>query len=138
MTSIASYINDAWNAAPNTNTVGYLQYGSGTGSLVSLGLDPPSDVPDLDDSITSNDDTSTDESSLNPATMYLRHDLEPADVKLEIKVPDPKEFSPEDDFGHFADHYADTHMAVEDNANWGPVEPLIEMPSLESQQMHEL
>ena len=48
MKPIGNFADDAWNAAPTTNTLSYLDYGSGTGSLVAVGLEPDADGPVAD------------------------------------------------------------------------------------------
>ena len=110
----------------------YLEEGSGTGSLVGADL-VHSDLGLVDNYI-----SSSSESSVNPADSYLDHELKPADIALTAKIPDPDELAFSTQHGHFADHLCDTHLAVEDVANWGPAEELPEMPSVESQKMHEL
>ena len=107
----------------------YLEEGSGVGSLVGADLNH--------DDLGMNNSYSSD-SSVNPAEAYLDHDLKPADIALAVTLPDPDELAFSTQHGHFADHLCDTHLAVEDVANWGPVETLPEMPSLESQRMHAL
>ena len=110
----------------------YLEEGSGSGELVGAALNH------ADLGLTDNYSSASDTSSTNPADSYLDHDLTPANVALEVKVPDPDELAFSTQHGHFADHLCDTHLAVEDVANWGPTEELPEMPSLESQKMHAL
>ena len=51
MKPIGNFAGDAWNAAPTTNTLAYLEYGSGTGSLVAVGLEPGADGPIADDGV---------------------------------------------------------------------------------------
>ena len=51
MKPIGNFAGDAWNAAPTTNTLAYLEYGPGTGSLVAVGLEPNSDGPVADDGV---------------------------------------------------------------------------------------
>ena len=106
----------------------YLEFGSGTGSPVGDGLAVDGIRADyVEDSLT------------NPAESYLRHDLTLADVALAVDVPDPEDLTEALHHGHFADHYTETHQAVEDRANWGPaIETEDEMPSTEAQYMHEL
>ena len=50
-TDIGNFADDAWNAAPTTNTLVYLEYGSGSGSLVAVGLEPGADGPVADDGV---------------------------------------------------------------------------------------
>ena len=138
MSPIGGFTGDAWNAAPTTNTPAYLEYGSGTGSLDILGLEPGADGP-LVESI----DESDSGSSVNPAVMYHNHNMEEINCAFEAKIPDLTELCHSKHHGHFADHYADTHVAVEDNANWGRNQEMdsdkksVEMPTLEAQHMHE-
>lgn len=75
--------------------------------------------------------------------VYRDHDLELRDCDVEAKIPDLTELFHSRHHGHFADHYADSHVAAEDNSNWGwtheadsAAKP-VEMPSLDAQQMHE-
>ena len=106
----------------------YLEFGSGTGSLVDDGIEP--------DGIRA---AYADDATTNPAETYLRHDLTLANVAIDVVVPDPEELAESDHHGHFADHYTHTHRPVEDIGNWGPaIDHEDEMPTLEAQQMHEL
>ena len=89
----------------------YLEDGSGTGSFVGAELNP-------DDICVKNDYSS--ESSVNPADQYLTHDLTVSDMPTEPIVPDPADLAEYATYGHFADHYANTHLAVEDTGGWGP------------------
>ena len=106
----------------------YLEFGSGTGSLVDDGLTPDGIRAEY-----------VDDSLVNPAESYLRHDLTPANVALAVHVPDPEDLTEALHHGHFADHYTETHLAVEDRGNWGPaIDHEDELPSLEAQHMHDL
>ena len=108
----------------------YLEFGSGTGSLVDDGL--------ATDGIRA---AYVDDSEVNPAESYLRHDMTLANVALAVHVPDPEDLTEALHHGHFADHYTDTHEAIEDRGNWGPAdlhEDEEELPSMEAQHMHDL
>ena len=108
--------------------MGYLEFGSGTGSLVDDGLGTDGIRAEY-----------VEDSLVNPAESYLRHDLTLANVALAANVPDPEDLTEALHHGHFADHYTETHQAVEDRANWGPaVDYDDEMPSTEAQHMLEL
>ena len=129
------------NGGYNTNTVAYLHEGSGTGSLVGLGLD--ADVM-IDEVFTDTDVTS--ESSENPARQYLTHDMKYADVAISAVVPDPDEVVALARYGHFADYYATSHVRIEETGGWGPaydsypkshVDKDEEMPTSEAQEMYE-
>ena len=89
----------------------YLEDGSGTGSFVGAELNP--------DDICVNNDYSS-ESSVNPADQYLAHDLTITDMPESPVLPDPADLAEYATYGHFADHYARTHLAVEETGGWGP------------------
>ena len=106
----------------------YLEFGSGTGSVVDAGLDTDGIRAEY-----------VNDATLNPAESYLRHDLSLANVAVDVVVPDPEELAESDHHGHFADHYTHTHRPVEDVGNWGPaIDSDDEMPTMEAHQMHEL
>lgn len=126
------------NGGYNTNTVGYLDDGSGTGSLVALGLER--DGLELDDT------DYTSESSVNPAGQYLTHDMKYADVAVSAVVPDPDDLVAFARYGHFADYYATSHVPVEETGGWGAVPESCprshvdrdeDMPTPEAQEMFE-
>ena len=109
----------------------YLEDGSGTGSFVGADLDP-------DDIVVDNDYSSA--SSVNPADQYLTHDLTVSDMPTEPIIPDPADLAEYATYGHFADHYANTHLAVEDTGGWGSAvsEDDSESNDVEARAMHEL
>ena len=109
----------------------YLEDGSGTGSFVGAELNP-------DDLRVGSDYSS--ESSINPADQYLTHDLTVSDMPTEEVIPDPADLAEYATYGHFADHYAATHCAVEETGGWGPAVSDDEQGSndAEARVMHDL
>ena len=82
----------------------------------------------------------TSDESVNPAVQYLRHDLQLADVALNVTVPDADELYASSRYGHFADHLAHEHVAAEDAIPWDYIRPGddSDTPSDEAQAMHKL
>ena len=125
------------NGGYNTNTVAYLEEGSGTGSLIALGLERDEAMDDTD---------YTSESSVNPAGQYLTHDMKYADVAVSAIVPDPDDLVAFARYGHFADYYANSHVPVEEVGGWGTIPTSCppshvdkdeEMPTPEAQEMYD-
>ena len=112
MSNLGAYTGVAVNAGRNTNTMPYLEEGSGTGSFVGAELDP--------NEISVNNYTSDSDSSVNPAEQYLSHDLTVTNMPTEPVNPDPADLAEYATYGHFADHFARTHCAVEETGGWGP------------------
>ena len=111
----------------------YLQEGSGTGSLDSLGLI-------FEDYRDTSDDYVSD-ASTNPAQQYLTHDMKYADVAVAATLPDPEDLAAFAKYGHFADFHATSHVGVEDTGGWGSTRestiPDADMPTPEAQEMYE-
>ena len=94
----------------------YLEEGSGTGSLVGA------DLNHHDVCLRDNYTSGSSVSSFNPAGQYLSHDLTVTDIPTESVAPDPADLAEFATYGHFADHYANTHCAVEETGGWGPAD----------------
>ena len=106
----------------------YLEEGSGTGSLVGAELDPN----DLYETDYTSDDADSDAPSSS-------HQVHWCDQAINEVVPDELELADARYHGHFADHYAATHIAVDDFAErWTKQEETIEMPSQSSQDMYDM